>query len=36
MPEPRLVVDTEAMNPAQAARQIVEQLGLPSAASGSD
>ena len=35
MPEPRLVVDTEEMGPAEAARHIVEQLGLPSAATGS-
>ena len=32
MPEPRLVVDTEAMSPAEAARLIVEQLGLPAGA----
>ena len=36
MPEPRLVVDTEAMDPMQAARLIVEQLGLPAASAGSD
>ena len=34
MPEPRLVVDTEAMGPAEAARHIAEQLGLPTVATG--
>ena len=36
MPEPRLVVDTEMMGPAEAARHIVEQLGWPAASAGSD
>ena len=35
MPEPRLVVDTEVMSPTEAARLIVERLGLPAAAEGS-
>ena len=34
MPEPRLVVDTDAMGPVEAARHIADQLGLPAAATG--